>query len=139
MLFAPEVIPIVSKRDIKDRSKSDWLAKLLAIGQVLFFIVSCAIRRAQSLPLTLFEVVTLSRAVCAIVTYAMWFKKPLDIGVPTVLDSEYARDLGALFVMASPANVDHITAIAPMVAQSEWHFIEVVESSSTEVGRFLRT
>jgi len=46
----------VSEEDIKDRSKSDILSKLIAITQTTWFILQCIARGQQKLTLTELEV-----------------------------------------------------------------------------------
>ncbi|KAJ7608016.1 hypothetical protein DFH06DRAFT_690339 [Mycena polygramma] len=67
---------------IMDKSKGDALSKGLALMQSFWFITQCVARLLQRLPLTELEVATLAFAVVNIVTWTLWFKKPLDVQVP---------------------------------------------------------
>ncbi|KAI9152264.1 hypothetical protein HJFPF1_09493 [Paramyrothecium foliicola] len=75
----------VSDTTINDKSKADGLAKLLVILQVSWLLLQCAARSIQGKPLTILEVHTLVHAVCAMLMYGLWFKKPLDIRDATVV------------------------------------------------------
>lgn len=72
--------PNVLEADIEDHSKADWLAKLVVILQVTWFIVQCIARGASSKPdLTELEVVTLAFATLNAAMYFFWWNKPLDV------------------------------------------------------------
>jgi len=43
-------------------------------------------RKVHGYPLTLLELHTLVHAICAFAMYALWFRKPLDIKEPTVIE-----------------------------------------------------
>ena len=68
--------------EIQDRSKSDWIAKSLVLVQITWFIAQCIGRRAQHLPLTELEVVTLAYTVVNVVIYAVWWEKPYHVAEP---------------------------------------------------------
>ena len=67
---------------LEDRSKNDWLAKSIVVVQTLWFIAQCMGRKAQHLPLTELEVVTLAYAVANIANYIVCWEKPYQIGLP---------------------------------------------------------
>src|SRR5258705_3243289 len=72
----------ISEEDIKDRSKSDILSKLIAISQTTWFILQCIARGQQRLTLTELELVTLALASLNAITYVFWWHKPLGVQVP---------------------------------------------------------
>ena len=78
----------ISTKTIMDKSKEDLLAKGLTICQVSWLTVQLISRKARGLPLTLFELHTISHVVTAIFMYTFWWFKPKDIGsatpIPTV-------------------------------------------------------
>ena len=83
--YYPNLIPNLPALSLWDRSKTDSIAKALLIIQVLYFCASCIIRRAKDLPLSLLEITTLAHAVCALLTYFVWWCKPSNILEPTIL------------------------------------------------------
>lgn len=97
----PDLIPDLSLSDIKDRSKEGGMEKAILAWQVMWFILDCLNRLAQGLPISLLEVSTIAHALCALLTCAMWWKKPKDISEPTVITDPHARPLGAWMSMAS--------------------------------------
>ncbi|TFK66592.1 hypothetical protein BDN72DRAFT_748419, partial [Pluteus cervinus] len=64
---------------IEDRSKGDFLSKGIVILQTSWFVLECLARFQQHLPVTELEVVTLAFALLNVITYALWWYKPLDV------------------------------------------------------------
>ena len=64
---------------IKDKNKSDSLAKILVILQVTWIVASSVGRTVVGLPLSLLEIHTMVHVVCAWMMYTLWFHKPKDI------------------------------------------------------------
>ncbi|KAI0707893.1 hypothetical protein C8Q76DRAFT_816447, partial [Earliella scabrosa] len=81
----PDRIPDIPVDELLDRGKADGLAKMLLAWQVLWFCLSCLNRAVQHLPLSLLEVTTIAHALCALLTYVAWWKKPKDVGQPIVI------------------------------------------------------
>jgi len=73
--------PAITEEDILDKSKGDFLTKSLVMIQTTWFIVQCLVRWSSNLTVTEIEVVTLAFAILNIVTYVMWFPKPLGVQV----------------------------------------------------------
>ncbi|KAF8173233.1 hypothetical protein K438DRAFT_1772329 [Mycena galopus ATCC 62051] len=67
---------------IMDKSKGDALSKGVALLQSFWFIIQCTARFQQHLPITELEVATLAFAGVNIVTWVLWFKKPLSVQFP---------------------------------------------------------
>lgn len=78
----------ISEEDIKDRSKSDTLAKCVACGQGLWLVTQVVSRLFQHQAVTLLEVTTTGYVFCAIAAYTAWWKKPQGCSVPIVLRSD---------------------------------------------------
>jgi hypothetical protein len=97
----PTLLPDISEDDLKDKSKGDWLTKSLACIQATWFCVSCLVRVGQQLPLSLLELNTFAHAICTIIVYFIWWKKPLDVERPVLITSERARPLLAFMWMSS--------------------------------------
>ncbi|KAL8397918.1 hypothetical protein RB594_004576 [Gaeumannomyces avenae] len=72
-------IPRVTKDEIMDKSKGDWVSKGLAILQVTWLWIQLAVRAATGLTATQLEVMTAAFATCSVVTYAFYFEKPKDV------------------------------------------------------------
>ena len=68
--------------EIKDRGKSDWLAKSLVLLQTSWFVMQCIARAIEHLPVTHLEIVTLAYATMNFVIYIFWWNKPLNVNRP---------------------------------------------------------
>jgi hypothetical protein len=78
--------PILSTRQIRDRSKVDTVGRVVTILQVSWMVLQVVGRLAAGLPLATLEIVTCAYIACALVTYAAWWKKPKDIEVPNEME-----------------------------------------------------
>ena len=58
--------PPISKRELKSRSTTDWIANTLAIFQISWFGAQLLVRRIQHLHITAMEILTLAFVVCSI-------------------------------------------------------------------------
>jgi hypothetical protein len=73
------LLPDVTTLQINDQSKSDSLAKFLAVLQITWLAIQVIARVAQGLESTSLEVTTLSFVVCTLGTFAAWYRKPYDV------------------------------------------------------------
>ena len=71
-----------TKAEIKDKGKSDWLAKSLVLLQTSWFVMQCIARAVERLPVTHLEIVTLAYAAMNFVIYIFWWNKPLNVNRP---------------------------------------------------------
>ena len=96
---APGLIPSISEKQIKDRSKADNLAKLIVCLQALWFCVQCMTRVTQRKAISLLELNTFAHAFCALLIYALWWHKPKDVEEPTLLQGEKEWEMCAFLCM----------------------------------------
>ncbi len=68
----------MTEEDIKDRSKSDAMTKLLAILQSGWLIIQSIARVAVGLAITELELTTMAFVFCALITYVLWWDKPFN-------------------------------------------------------------
>ena len=71
-----------TEAEIKDKGKSDWLAKSLVLLQTSWFVMQCIARAIEHLPVTHLEIVTLAYAAMNFVIYIFWWNKPLNVNRP---------------------------------------------------------
>ena len=71
-----------TEAEIKDRGKSDWLAKSLVLLQTSWFVMQCIARGIKHLPVTHLEIVTFAFAAMNFVIYVFWWNKPLNVNRP---------------------------------------------------------
>jgi len=76
----------LSEENIIDKSNADGTVKLLALGQVSWFVAQNIMRRVHDLPLSQLETMTLSYIPLVALTYFYWWVKPKDIMTPSVVD-----------------------------------------------------
>jgi len=75
--------PKISKEEIIDRSKGDYLSKAIVLFQVIWFIVQWFTRVSNNLDIALLEQSTVSYAAVTVVVYLLWWEKPLDVRFST--------------------------------------------------------
>ncbi len=92
----PNIITDVTEEDILDRTESSSMSKALLIIQVAWFCTNCAARLSQGLTLSLLEVSTAARALCTLLSYIVWWSKPINVPAPTLLKEKEAREVYAL-------------------------------------------
>ena len=100
--IAPRLLPDISTGYINDKSKADGLAKALVILQASWFVLQCVARVAGGLTLSLLELNTWSHAVCALLAYALWWHKPLNVEEPTLIRGDDVELVCAAMSMRSP-------------------------------------
>ena len=71
-----------TEAEIKDKGKSDWLAKSLVLLQTSWFVMQCTARGIKHLPVTHLEIITLAYAAMNFVIYIFWWNKPLNVNRP---------------------------------------------------------
>ena len=76
----------LSEENIRDKSNADGTAKLLALGQVIWFAAQSIMRHVHNLPLSQLEWMTLSYIPLFAVTYLFWWVKPKDVLTPSIVD-----------------------------------------------------
>ena len=101
-------LPLISQREILDKSKTDELGKLLACIQATWMVVQVISRIASDMPITLLEVTTLGHVLCALILYALWWHKPRWIKEPTRIEESWMLPLCAFMCMASQINDDKL-------------------------------
>lgn len=94
-------LPDIPETLIVDKSKADFIAKMLATLQASWFLVQCIARWKEHLPMTLLELNTLAHAVCALLMYLLWTNKPYDVHEPIRITGEWVRPLCATMWMFS--------------------------------------
>ena len=102
---APHLIPDLSEEEIRDKSKADGLAKLLVCLQGIWFCLQCIVRLAQEQAISFLELNTFGHALCALLLYALWWYKPLDINSPTLLEGHEAWEICALMCVCSNGEI----------------------------------
>ncbi|KAH9959104.1 hypothetical protein BC827DRAFT_527760 [Russula dissimulans] len=71
--------PRISKLEIQDKSKGDFISKAVVILQTSWFVIQCIARGVQGLPITELELATIAFAGLNFVICLLWWDKPLDV------------------------------------------------------------
>ncbi|KAK7016214.1 hypothetical protein VNI00_018954 [Paramarasmius palmivorus] len=69
----------INEAEVTALGEADILAKILALIQVMWFVLQCISRRAEGLAFAEIEVITLAHAVILGVSYSFWWHKPLRV------------------------------------------------------------
>ena len=77
-----ESFTMPTEAEIKDRGKSDWLAKFLVLLQTSWFVMQCIVCGIKHLPVTHLEIVTLAYAAMNFMIYIFWWNIPLNVNRP---------------------------------------------------------
>ncbi|KAL6890952.1 hypothetical protein GGI43DRAFT_415226 [Trichoderma evansii] len=92
-------LPDIAVEEIKDKSKSDSFGKMIAIGQILWTVVQIIARAAKKLPVSPLEIAVVGFAICAIITYSLYWYKPQRAHVPIAI-LDYPEQIPAEVVEA---------------------------------------
>ncbi|KAM0800067.1 hypothetical protein BDR22DRAFT_806443, partial [Usnea florida] len=74
--------PTISKKELKSRSTTDWIANTLAVFQISWFGAQLLVRRIQHLHITAMEILTLGFIVCSIFTFILCWPQPRNVEYP---------------------------------------------------------
>ena len=122
----PQLLPDISEEDVKDKSKGSSFTKFVACIQAAWFCLSCIARLSQKLPVSMLEINTFAHACCSVIVYILvrdffsifnyyqlflrsnadiiifqWWRKPMDVERPLVVQADGMRQLLAYMWMAS--------------------------------------
>lgn len=95
------LLPRVSSEDIEDKSKANDIAKILLCVQATWFCVQTIYRMATGFAVSLLELNTFGHAICALITYVIWWDKPFDLREPFILSDQNDLTPVVLLYMAS--------------------------------------
>lgn len=80
---------ILKRGDIDDRNKQNTLVRVFSIAQILWFLISCAARLYQRLPLTTLELTTVGFIVTTVGVAILWFNnQPAGIETQQIIELE---------------------------------------------------
>ncbi|OTA54005.1 hypothetical protein K449DRAFT_203856 [Hypoxylon sp. EC38] len=89
------IIPKITEEEIKDKSKSDFFMKFIAISQLIWFTIQALARGTKGLEISQLEIAILAYAACSVITYILCLSKPKDVQVPTFLVRVSIRSQGS--------------------------------------------
>ena len=84
---------------IAEKTKADYITKVVVIVQAGWFIAQCIARIIEGLPLTLLEIHVVSHVFIALLMYLCWFSKPYNALEPIVVTDQGAIETASLFTI----------------------------------------
>ncbi|KAK0724173.1 hypothetical protein B0H67DRAFT_529776 [Lasiosphaeris hirsuta] len=78
-------LPEITEEELHDKSKSDPLLKAIAIGQISWSVMQITARGFQNLTISPLELSVLAFAACAVIIYALYWKKPKSVRTPITI------------------------------------------------------
>ncbi|KAF8175516.1 hypothetical protein K438DRAFT_1682463 [Mycena galopus ATCC 62051] len=115
---------VPTEDEIKDRGKSDWLAKSFVLIQTTWFLTQCIARGIQHLAITELEIVTGAYAMMNFAIYFFWWKKPLNVGCPVRVTGGQDAGLQRMLTMQKRRYydwTDWLNAIMVVIAGRQDH------------------
>ena len=109
--------PPISKKELKSRSATDWIANTLAMFQISWFGAQLLVRRIEHLHITAMEILTLAFIVCSLFTFGFCWPQPQNVAYPVAL---------LPLEKTAPERPDNTSPKAPLNTTSE-------DSPATEV------
>ena len=97
----PDLIPDISKEQIRDKGKANSLAKTVVCFQACWFCIQCVFRLAQKYPISLLELNVFAHAICTLLIYLLWWDKPLDVDEPTLIKGEKVYPICAMMILTN--------------------------------------
>ena len=78
--------PSISEDELKSRAKSDWVIKLIAMVQIIWFVVQTLVRAIQHNQSTPLEIMTVAFVFCSVFIYGFSLNQPQDVEYPVFLE-----------------------------------------------------
>lgn len=89
-------LPSITSEEIDDKSKSDFVVKSLAVGQISWLVIEVITRTVLHKPSSQLEIMTIAIAACSIITYLMQLFRPRDVSTPTTIHAQRGPTLAEL-------------------------------------------
>jgi hypothetical protein len=133
--FEPDLLPDLSLEEIQDKSKASNIAKTIVCCQAIWFSAQCCARWYADVGFSLLELNTLAHCICALLIFMLWWKKPLDVDSPTLINAEDMMELAGLMALcSSPRSSGKARSSHPRLKLVPgWHESPLPESCSGEV------
>ena len=87
--------PPISEEELKSRGKGDWVIKLIAVVQIIWFVVQTLFRAIQHYQTTALEIMTVAFVFCSVFIYGFSLNQPQDVEYPVFMeisDAALAKD-----------------------------------------------
>ena len=94
-------LPVISAKDIEDKSKRDGLERFIVCVQAGWMVVQTISRAIEHQTITLLEFNTLGHVFTALIIYLLWWQKPSNVKQPTFVQGDETEALCAYTYMSS--------------------------------------
>ena len=87
--------PPISEEELKSRSKGDWVIKLTAVVQIIWFVIQTLFRAIEHFQTTALEIMTVAFVFCSVFIYGFSLNQPQNVEYPVyieVSDAAMAKD-----------------------------------------------
>ena len=78
--------PPISEDELKSRGKSDLAIKLIAVAQIIWFVVQTVVRAIEHFETTPLEIMTVAFVFCSVFIYGFSLNRPQDVEYPLLLE-----------------------------------------------------
>ena len=78
--------PFIIEDELRSRGKSDWVIKLIAMVQIIWFVIQTLVRAIQHYQTTPLEIMTVAFVACSVFIYGFSLNQPQDIEYPVFLE-----------------------------------------------------
>ena len=78
--------PPISEDELKSRGQGDWVIKLIAIVQIIWFVVQTLVRAIQHFQTTALEIMTVAFVFCSVFIYGFSLNQPQDVEYPVFIE-----------------------------------------------------
>ena len=78
--------PSISVEELRSRGKSDWVVKLIAILQIIWFVAQTLFRAIQHYQITALEIMTVAFVFCSVFIYGFFLNQPQNVEYSVVLE-----------------------------------------------------
>ena len=79
--------PTISEDELLSRGKIDWVVKLIAMLQIIWFVIQTLLRAIQRYQVTPLEVMTVAFVFCSVFVYGLSMKQPQGVDYPIIIDA----------------------------------------------------
>lgn len=111
----PDLLPDISETQIQDKSKANSLAKTIVCLQALWFCMQCVGRFISKTSISLLELNTFAHSLCTLLTYCLWWYKPLDVEEPSLITDRKMREICAEMCIRSRLAGDPVRKMTCML------------------------
>lgn len=132
-------LPSITNDEINDRNKADGFARTITIVQVIWFTAETLSRVGQGLAITTLELTTLAFIFLMSATAICWWRKPMDITAPVILDlkTNLKTVLDKAETTSNPPHKVYLGTPLASIGREEW-FLSRHWYYYTEILRKLR-